>query len=261
MSVKWNSVDGGGTADAARERTYAYAMRIAILVVLACGCGRSSSPGSESAGPPEVSNIDPAPIDSAEPPVFAALDAVGTLVNRDYDPRPVIAAINELQPMGRDKGTATLAAYLEARGHSVDDRGGLFAVLRVLYVPPAVKPPWPPDACTPQQTELLSGPCLRPPMLGAPSPPAPNDLRSLRYPFFVLGDVPLSLVAGYALAGKAEPVDMHFEALSSANTGWLAAPLEPKSAGEIRYLFMHYGQWSPTDEVGKGVESQLQRME
>ncbi|MEZ4403662.1 MAG: hypothetical protein R3B06_26800 [Kofleriaceae bacterium] len=240
-------------------------MRLVLAVVVSLGC---SSPASTPGRPPADLPAQPGPVTAAatapaadDAAVFRALDAVGPLDSGRYDPRPVITAINLLQPRGRDRGTATLAAYLAARGPTVDDRGGLFAVLRVLYEPPAAAPPFPPDACTPRQREVVSGPCLRAPGLGAPSPAPPDDLRSLRYPFFVLGDVPLSLVSGYALDGQPEPVAIHFEALAAAPTGWLAAPLAPASAGEIRYLFVHYGQWGLTSEVGRGVEAQLARLE
>ncbi|MBK9034239.1 MAG: hypothetical protein IPL61_23745 [Myxococcales bacterium] len=236
-------------------------MRNALLLLALVGCSESNSGPARTPvpAPTPTAPAPAAPTDDAA--VFRALDAVGPIESDRYDPRPVIAAINALQPLGRGEGTRVLAAYLAARGHSVDERGGLFAVLRVLYEPPAARPPYPPDACTPRQRELISGPCVRPPMLGSPSPAPPEDLRSLRYPFFVLGGVPLSLVSGYTLAGKAETVAMHLEALATARTGWLAAPLAPSSPGEIRYLFIHYGAWSLTDEVGRGVELQLARLE
>ena len=218
-----------------------------------------TGPNAARPGPAEARTAPGVPVEREA--LWRALDAVGPLESDRYDPGPVIQAINALQPLGRERGTAALADYLQARGpQHVYDRGGLFAVLRVLYQPPSASPPWPDLACTPRQRDLVSGPCLRPPLLGAPQPPPPEDLRSLRFPFMVLGDVPLSLVSGYHLAGKAEPVGMHFDALSSANTGWLEAQLQPKSAGEIRYLFTHYGQWSANGEVGRGIEKQLSRL-
>jgi len=226
------------------------------------GCGQAKSPPPKSEAASEARSADaraePTPSRAA---AFRALDAVGALRADIYDPRPVIAAINLLQPLGREAGTATLAAYIKQRNQQVFDRDGLFAVIRVLYEPPTAAMPYPKDACTPRQIELLSGPCLRPPRLGAPQPPAPEQLRSLRYPFFVLGDVPLSVVLGYSLGGKAEPLYMHFEALAAAPTGWLAKPLAPKSAGEIRYLFTHYGQWSANSEIGVAIDKQLMLLE
>ncbi len=53
---------------------------------------------------------------------------------------------------------------------------------------------------------------------------------------------------------------MHFEELSAAPAEWLPAPLKPMTTGEIRYLFVYFGLWSRTDEVGIGVEKQLERL-
>jgi len=127
-------------------------------------------------------------------------------------------------------------------------------------VPPPASGPHVRDTCTPEQQAVAAGGCLRPPRLGAPVPPPPHDLRSLRYPAFVLGDVPLSLVSGYVLGGLPEPFDMYLDAIAPV-AGWLPAPLQPKTAGEVRYLFVHYGQWSLADDVGKLVEVQLARLE
>jgi hypothetical protein len=210
------------------------ALAAAVLLGAACGAGAVDQPPSNAVAPPPT---PPPPSDDA---AFALLDAVGPLAGDAYDPRPVIAAINALQPLGRDDGTALLRRYVAARGAALDERDGLFAVLRVLYEPdPSYRTTS--AACTAQQQPMVDGGCLRPPRLGAPSPAPPADLRALRFPFFVLGDVPLSLVSGYALGGMPEPLGMHLDELVAAPTTWLAAPLAPQGAGEVRYLFMHYG--------------------
>lgn len=248
-------------------------VRVIVVVLLgACDTGgrRDARPASVS-GPAStvaagaISAVGaPMPVtgaDGGEPPEFRLLDAVGPLESDVYSPAPVVAAINALQPLGRARATALLSAYVGARtAHHLLNRGALFAVVRVLYEPPAAKPPFPPNACTPRQTELLSGGCLRPPRLGAPVPSPPEDLRSLRYPFFVLGDVPLSLVSGYVLGGDPESLTAHIKEISAAATGWLAHPLKPKTADEIRYLLMHYGEWGATDAVTRGIEQQLARL-
>ncbi|TNF37368.1 MAG: hypothetical protein EP329_03380 [Deltaproteobacteria bacterium] len=192
--------------------------------------------------------------------LFGVLDAVGPLDGHGYDPRPVIRAVNALQPLGKERGVAFLRRYLEARP-GASERGGLFLVVRTLLDPPQDHAgPVAPDACTPEQRAVTAGGCWRPPRLGAPYPQAPKDLRSLRYPGFVLGDVPLSLVSGYSLGGLPERLIDHLEALVPLGT-WRARPLTPRPAGEVRYLFVHYGQWSLSDEVGRMVEAQLKRYE
>ena len=225
-------------------------------MLLGSACGASTGPTEP---PPVPHNDEPsgAPVLATDADLFALLDAVGPIDGDQYDPRPVIAAINALQPLGRETGTALLQRYARARVASLSDRDGLFAVLRVVYEPPEHVFARTTDSCTPAQQAVVESGCLRPPRLGSPSPAPPADLRSLRYPFFVLGDVPLSLVRGYALAGKAEPFGMHLDELAAAATGWLAAPLVPQTAGEIRYLFTHYGAWNTQSDVGVMVEAQL----
>ena len=192
--------------------------------------------------------------------MFKVLDSVGTLHGGAYDPRPVINAINRLQPLGKARGVALLRRYIASRQQAGvrTDSTGLFAVIRVLLVPPASKKKSA-DACTPRQRKIADGGCWRPPLLGAPYPAAPEDLLSLRYPIFVLGDVPLSVVSGYAIGGHPEHLIDHLGALAALG-GWLGGPLKPKPSGEIRYLFIHYGQWSLTSVVGQMVEAQLKRL-
>ena len=208
--------------------------------------------------------VVPAPAAAAddEAAVVAALDALGPLDGSRYDPRPVIRAVNLLQPLGAKRGVALLRRYVARRGPALaaGPPSALFAVLRTIFEPPPASGKAPKDACTPRQREVASGGCLRPPMLGAPWPPPPKDLRSLRYPIFVLGDIPLSLVSGYALGGHPEPASMHLEALAAV-ARWRAQPLRPQAVGEVRYLFVHYGQWSFSDPVGRMVDAQLRKME
>ncbi|PKN59529.1 MAG: hypothetical protein CVU56_00450 [Deltaproteobacteria bacterium HGW-Deltaproteobacteria-14] len=229
------------------RRSLALAAAVATAALLATTAHAAPAPVTHAASDP------------ATPEVFAALDAVGPLDGREYDPRTVIRAVNALQPLGKDRGVAALRRYIAARPDA-DARGGLFVVLRTIMDPPKKSKAPPADACTAAQRDVAAGGCWRPPRLGQAVPAAPEDLLSLRFPAFVLGDVPLSLVSGYELGGLAERLVDHLSALAPLGI-WRAAPLVPKSAGEIRYLFMHYGQWSWTDEVGRLVEAQLKRYE
>lgn len=194
--------------------------------------------------------------------VHAALSAVGPLSGDRFNPSAVIDAVNRLVPLGKKQGLAVLRKYIHNNKRALTDSepSALFAVIRIVFDPQKTKAKPPAHACTPKQRYFLAGQCFRPPMLGAPHPPPPEDLLSLRYPIFVLGDVPLSLVSGYSLGGLAEPLGMHLDSLAKFGQ-WRSKPLAPKPAGNVRYLFMHYGQWGLNEPVGKMVEAQLQRYE
>lgn len=105
---------------------------------------------------------------------------------QDYRPGLVVDAVNELQPLGKEPALERIER--QARGGRAT---GLFWVLRVLFDPPAGKP------CPPVQ-------------LGRPTVPPPEDPAALpRFPIVVACDAPFLVVRGYALAGKAEPVQTH----------------------------------------------------
>ncbi len=117
--------------------------------------------------------------------------------------------------------------------------------------PPGTKLPGKRDDLT---TVLRPG-YLRPPALGAPYPKAPKDPKAApRYPLVLLGDVPLVVVQGYALGGHPESLKMHLDALAREGK-WRVRPLNPKTAGEVRYLFQHWGLFGP--KVAKMVDKQL----
>lgn len=172
------------------------------------------------------------------------LDALGPLSMRAYDPVPVIAAVNHLQPMGKAKGVAAIRAWLKTR--KTDHTRGptaIYAVLRVLL-------PAPPKAR------------LRPPALGAPTPaPTPNEAKHLpQFPILILDDVPLSVVDGHVLGGMAEPAGMYLDYLEKEGI-WRNKRLAPKSAGSVRYTLMHFGLYAGTHPVSRAIEGQLKRLE
>jgi hypothetical protein len=107
----------------------------------------------------------------------------------DYDPGPVVEAVNELQPLGREGALREIEAQLAGPANGTDNLG-LFWVLRVLFEAPEFAP-------------------VR---LGQPDIPPPADPAALpRFPIVLARDVPLLVVGGYDLAGLAEPVQAHVD--------------------------------------------------
>ena len=172
------------------------------------------------------------------------LAALGPLSMSVYDPVPVIAAVNHLQPMGKAKGVAAIRAWLKGRrAAKAQIPTGIYAVLRVLLpAPPKTR--------------------LRPPALGAPAP-TPTDEQTKHlpdFPILILDGVPLSVVDGYMLGGMAEPAGMYLDYLDKEGR-WLAQPLVPKSAGSVRYTLIHFGLYAGTHPVSRAIEGQLKRLE
>jgi RNA polymerase sigma factor (sigma-70 family) len=112
-----------------------------------------------------------------------------------YDPLRVIQVVNALQPLGKTRALAVVDEYLRVASHwHGSGREGLFFVLRVLFEVPEV-------------------PGHMPGMyVGGSSPSAPEEPRLLpQFPILLVDDIPLTLVGGYALAGKAQAVEDHVE--------------------------------------------------
>ena len=126
-----------------------------------------------------------------------------------FDPLGLIRAVNVLQPLGKKKALAAIAEYL--RGSSpLEDPAceGMFLVLRVLFDAPPDLP-------------------LPPMLVGAAVPQAPKDPKDApRFPIALAGDVPVLLVEGYELGGKAQSPRAHLDWF--AEHGLLrGAPLRP----------------------------------
>ncbi len=112
-----------------------------------------------------------------------------------YDPRPVIIAVNALQPLGKQRALAAITEYLRVSSW-LDDPGreGTFLLLRSLFDPPD------PPGYLPAMA------------VGAGSPSPPADAKALpRFPIAIRGDIPFMLVGGYSLGGMAEPPEHHLE--------------------------------------------------
>ena len=108
----------------------------------------------------------------------------------DYNPADVIAAVNALQPLGKEEALRRIDSFLESLGLEAYAHG-LFWVLRVLF-------------------DLPAGQRFPPVVIGTPNIPAPADPEKLpRFPIVILRDIPFLVVRGYVLRGLPEPVDAH----------------------------------------------------
>jgi len=186
----------------------------------------------------------------AADPLFATLDAVGPLEAPEFNPARALDAMHALMALKPAGAASAMRQYLASRR---DPPGGLFVVLRCLIEVPA------PDAPASAWPGVIQPGYLRPPALGGPHPPQPEDLTTIpRFPAMLLNDVPLSVVMGYILGGRPEPLSMHLDALAGAT--WRTAPLQPKSAGELRYMLTHWGKWMPGTPIGDALWVQLDRL-
>jgi hypothetical protein len=127
-----------------------------------------------------------------------------------FNPQDLVAAVNALQPLGKDLAVAALAEYLRVCP-SVDNssREGVFLILRALF-------------------EVPVDPGFLPRMLaGAPDPPEPRDPRKLpRFPLAIEGDIPFMLVHGYELGGHPQDPGDHLRYFREHGT-LRAKPLAP----------------------------------
>jgi hypothetical protein len=144
----------------------------------------------------------------AEPELRRILEALSDLPGLNgsfYNPRPVIRAVNLLQPLGKEKALAAIEEYLRVSSWLMDDhpREGVFVVLRTLFEVPSGQTVFPHG--------IASTPGYMPPMLvGASIPAEPNDKKLLpRFPVAIEGDIPFFLVEGYNLGGRPELPESH----------------------------------------------------
>jgi len=155
---------------------------------------------------------DPALFDETElRRLLGLLDVVPSYnAGARFDPRPLIRAVNALQPLGKDRALAAISEYLRVTS-PYEDGGyeGTLLVLRTLFDVPDAEGGLPP---------LL---------VGAPSPAAPDDPALLpRFPLLLAGDIPFLAVRGYMLGGEAQPPGQHVEYYREHGT-IRTAPLRP----------------------------------
>jgi hypothetical protein len=160
-----------------------------------------------------------------------------------YDPGAVIAAVNQLVPLGKDGALAALDGFLAQKNLAKDPHQGMFLVLRVLF-----------DAEP------------HPPMrLGGSRPAAPASISALpRFPIAMVDEVPLMLVASYTLRGLAEPVTTHVEHYRTNGT-IRAAPLAPARGPDrlATFVAQYHAAYGvpPSDDERAFVAAQLDRLQ
>jgi hypothetical protein len=149
------------------------------------------------------------------------------LTGEKYNPRPVIAAVNALQPLGKSLGIAVLREYLKVSlGSGLGEDAGLYAVIRALFDLPSV-------SSAPVQAQpvfdyfaIIRTGYLRPPLLGR-ADWEPEDLSQFpRFPLVLVDDVPLVVVTGYTLLEQPEAVSHHLDLLER-DAQWRSQPLRP----------------------------------
>jgi len=150
----------------------------------------------------------------------------------EANPRTVIEAVNALQPLGKEKGCAVLGEYLRVARNSDawwatwernDSEVNLFLVARALFEVPEKNG----NKKDRDYPSVSGNGFLRPPALGAPDPETPKNLELYpRFPLHILDDVPVCLVSGYSLAGRAEPLESHLSILEK-EAAWRTTRLKP----------------------------------
>jgi hypothetical protein len=139
------------------------------------------------------------------------LDALGEVPSFDrgsqFNPLPLIRAVNLLQPLGKKKALAAIDEFLRIStvwcrdGEKPD---GIFLVLRTLFDAPNV-------ANKGIYDEELPPGVLPPVNVGLPHPEfKPADAKLLpRYPLAIEGDIPFLLVTGYVRFGAPPDPVLH----------------------------------------------------
>jgi hypothetical protein len=174
--------------------------------------------------------------------IDALLEPASSSSFATYDPSHVIAAVNALLPLGKDRALAALDAFVAGVDLAKEPRQGLFLVLRVLFEA---------DAHPPMQ-------------LGGSRPPPPASASAIpRFPIAIIDDVPLMLVESYTLRGLPEPVTAHLD-YYRVNGTLRAAPLAPKAGVDRMAAFealyhRAYGTAPPALERAF-VQAQLARL-
>jgi hypothetical protein len=138
--------------------------------------------------------------------ILEALDELPAVDELGYNPRPVIRAVNLLQPLGKQKALAAIDEFLRvsfwftARG----SQEGLFLVLRTLFEVPTEKTAFPHD-----RVESPHG-CMPPMLIGVANLDEPTDMKLLpRYPIVIEDDIPFLICTRIAGGGMPQHPASH----------------------------------------------------
>lgn len=131
-------------------------------------------------------------------PIQKALQAVAFCdTTDDRSPLPTIHAINALVALGPKKALEVLHYYFQTYKGKDIVHGGLYPLVRCIFQIPG----------------RLG--YLPKPMLGAMEPMNPPDQRlAPRYPYALVGDIPLTIASGGPFAGVPEPASYHLDRLA-----------------------------------------------
>jgi hypothetical protein len=166
-----------------------------------------------------------------------------------FNPGALVAAVNALVTLGKDRALDAVEHQLTESDHLADPQHGLFLVLRLLF-------------------DVPTDPGFHLPMhIGIPNVAAPKDAKALPYfPLIVVDDIPLLLVTTFLLGGSPELVEAHLKHFREKGI-LRAAPLTPKtflSPAEILDhlipLYLNAYGIAPTPAQLRMLEQQLRRM-
>lgn len=198
-----------------------------------------TSPG-DTASPGTLPQAAPVPTDPAS--VAALLDRAARSDFTTYDPRAVVEAVNALVALGPEVAWQALDRWLAGADLAADPRHGLLLVLRTAF-------------------DAEAHPPVR---LGTPDQAPPTDPGAApRFPLVIVDDVPVLLVARYAVAGVVEPISIHVEHYRAHGT-LRGKPLAPGSAVADRVegvvaVYRAAYRLDPPAAVRAFVEDQLRR--
>jgi hypothetical protein len=161
--------------------------------------------------------------------LLGVLNDVKSIDSPSNNPRTVIAAVNALQPLGRETGIAVMREYLDVDFERMlgDGDSGAIMVMRLLFEPP------PPSTQPATAEEENFGNVVRPGYFRAPAIMlgwTPDDpTRFPRYPAAVIDDIPMAINYGGAMGGRPESAREHLDFLVNGGAAWRKTLLHPSN--------------------------------
>jgi hypothetical protein len=141
---------------------------------------------------------------------------------KTYRARPLIRAVNLLQPLEKKKALAAIDEFVRVSSDRTDHvaREGLFLLLRTLFEVPSVATIFPDE-------DAPSPPGFMPPIYCPPEPDWPADKKLLpRFPVVIVGGIPFLIVRYGGCSGPPQMPESHLEYYRKYGT-LRAKPLSP----------------------------------